>query len=321
LGETVEYSIAAGVRAGVSGSGAPNVTCFRLGRDIAIPQMQVNEHLNLTSPPLSRPFDSTFAGSMWGDRGPLIWMAMEGVNNQSAVHNGMERFKGGSISEAESIDRAYFGYHPCGVACWSQRLYSYLYAGTIPIIVSSGTVQPFERWLDWSSFTIKISPDTWNDLPKLISFRKQLRVEADVFRDRLDAFHRLRRKGSEPNQDRDHAHDMSDKMSMHEIERYAREHQRVAPAFRRLQETLIWRKIRSGQAAMEWLHFVEDFSERDRVSPKHAMRLLTLEMWCNARRICDGRGGGGGARPGRDASRRYMCGLHGRNRSAYEEYM
>ena len=43
-------------------------------------------------------------------------------------------------------------YCPAGCACWSMRLYEAICKRSIPIILARGVVQPFERFLNWSTF-------------------------------------------------------------------------------------------------------------------------------------------------------------------------
>jgi hypothetical protein len=54
-----------------------------------------------------------------------------------------------------NISSAFFAWCPAGSAPWSQRLYDAIYHNTIPIILSDGIIEPFERFIDWTSFTTK----------------------------------------------------------------------------------------------------------------------------------------------------------------------
>eukprot|EP00667_Euglena_gracilis_P008585 EG_transcript_8684 len=49
-----------------------------------------------------------------------------------------------------------FALCPAGWGCWSSRLYDAIDRMELPLIVSDGMVQPFERWFDWASFTVKV---------------------------------------------------------------------------------------------------------------------------------------------------------------------
>ncbi len=67
-----------------------------------------------------------------------------------------------SNSMIESNHNAYFGIHCAGWGIWSARLYNYIQMGIIPIIPSDGVILPFEKFLDYRSFTIKILSSTYN---------------------------------------------------------------------------------------------------------------------------------------------------------------
>lgn len=47
-------------------------------------------------------------------------------------------------------------WHTCGFACWSQRLYHAMAVSTVPLLVNSGTLQPFERFVDWRKISVKV---------------------------------------------------------------------------------------------------------------------------------------------------------------------
>jgi hypothetical protein len=49
---------------------------------------------------------------------------------------------------------AYFGVHCAGWGIWTARLYNYLEMGIIPIIASDGVILPFEKYINYKSFTI-----------------------------------------------------------------------------------------------------------------------------------------------------------------------
>ena len=40
-----------------------------------------------------------------------------------------------------------------------MRLYDAIFHGTVPAIIAEGIVQPYERYLDWESFTVKLRDD------------------------------------------------------------------------------------------------------------------------------------------------------------------
>ena len=50
---------------------------------------------------------------------------------------------------------AVYGLCPAGWGCWSLRFYHMLHLNVIPVIMADGIVQPFERFLDYTQFTVK----------------------------------------------------------------------------------------------------------------------------------------------------------------------
>lgn len=57
---------------------------------------------------------------------------------------------------------SYYGIHCAGWGIWSARIYNYLKMGIIPIIPSDGVILPFERFLNYRAFTIKLLSSTYN---------------------------------------------------------------------------------------------------------------------------------------------------------------
>ena len=164
--------------------------CHRPNKDIVIPQPTDPERVKRGRakalreyPKLLREFDSTFSGSVWGDRMPLSDMALKGTYEY--LINSTEDFGydfNGGFRDLSLIHRGYYMYAPCGAACWSMRLYEALEFKTIPILVSDGPIQAFEKFIDWSKISVKISSQTWHDDNRLIQFRQKLRNTSDELR-------------------------------------------------------------------------------------------------------------------------------------------
>jgi len=66
-----------------------------------------------------------------------------------------------SIAELSEDNDSYFGIHCAGWGIWTARLYNYLNLSIIPIISSDGVILPFESFLDYRSFTIKLLSTTY----------------------------------------------------------------------------------------------------------------------------------------------------------------
>jgi hypothetical protein len=57
----------------------------------------------------------------------------------------------------KSIQSSVFSLCPEGFLPWSPRLYEAIQIGTIPIILADNIVLPFERFIDWRSFSAKLN--------------------------------------------------------------------------------------------------------------------------------------------------------------------
>lgn len=158
-----------------------NYSCYNMKQDITIPQIlpynDVKEikrkihHKFLLS---LRKYDSCFYGNAnYIDRKPI--QTIEKYKQEDYDNNYCELFR------REYIDLdCLSGYMPCGNACWSSRFYDSLLHRTIPIIVGKDMIYPYEKWLNYSSFTIKIPLETFKERNN--TFRHFLRQEADKYK-------------------------------------------------------------------------------------------------------------------------------------------
>eukprot|EP01041_Mallomonas_annulata_P008740 gene8740-18061_t len=67
--------------------------------------------------------------------------------------------RGSEQHQHQSIGDAYFGLCPGGSAPWSVRLYDAIYHDVVPVILADRIVLPFERFLDWTAFTVKVQSE------------------------------------------------------------------------------------------------------------------------------------------------------------------
>ncbi len=135
--------------------------CFRQGHDIVIPQYHhfpCNISMND-----KRPMISFFRGRIRADlvcssgsRVILKYLSVSHQMNESVLSINQPKIR--------QIGNSYVAFCPSGVACWSSRLYHSLCSNTIPLIIAREVIQPFERFLNWKSFTLKLdSEDLLND--------------------------------------------------------------------------------------------------------------------------------------------------------------
>lgn len=174
-------------------------------RDIVIPQMLTPEiltkyHNNLKNPIhflQNRKFDSTFSGSAWWDRQPLVEMAftMEEDYKNLKTENLKTYFR--RAADMSLISNAYFGYNPCGFACWSTRLFDGIASQNIPIVIGTGNIQAFEKFINWKAFSVKISREHWFNVTARNEFRLYIRFECDNFRMKLNKHSEISQRYSE----------------------------------------------------------------------------------------------------------------------------
>lgn len=240
--------------------------CHRSDIDIVIPQLLernrvyfIQDHSSPDLYTLPRKYVSCFHGRYHGQRKPLGQL----VSN-------------GSMHDTEYLDQCYFTYSPCGQACWSRRLFDSIASGCIPIIIADGGIQAFESFINYRAFTMKISLERFYNETTFKSFRHIL--ESLVFGYKALLNHLTLRP-------RHHYHNASatrDTLSGHSDYNHNnnnnnhhninREH--YYNSVQRLEKHIIGRKRKNMQIVSEWLDF------RDLNKPKHALKLIFLEMWC-----------------------------------------
>ena len=69
----------------------------------------------------------------------------------------------------QSIESTVFSLCPEGFLPWSPRLYESIQIGAIPLILADNIVLPFERWINWRSFTVKINVSNLLNLTEIIN--------------------------------------------------------------------------------------------------------------------------------------------------------
>ena len=160
-------------------------------QDIIIPQYHTWK-INNNKPILkytTRKFDSYFRGS-YKNRGyssPTIRYILENISS-------IPKLKFYNVHRMNlDISNAYFAICPAGYAPWSKRLYEAIMFKTIPIIIANGIIQPFERFLNWTKFTVKMNTAIVNeydniiyDKDKIISFLIRLNQAGNEYRHWLD---------------------------------------------------------------------------------------------------------------------------------------
>ncbi len=85
-----------------------------------------------------------------------------------------------SETYVEYIRSTIFNLCPEGFSPWSPRLYESMLLGAIPLILADSIVLPFERFIDWRSFTIKINVTNIKNMINLILTKTKGKFEEYV---------------------------------------------------------------------------------------------------------------------------------------------
>ena len=84
-----------------------------------------------------------------------------------------------STDYVESIRSSIFNLCPEGFSPWSPRLYESICFGAIPLIIAESIVLPFERFIDWRSFSTKFHAHNVRNMIDVI-------LEIDQFQDYVE---------------------------------------------------------------------------------------------------------------------------------------
>lgn len=243
--------------------------CSRPGSDIVIPQ---DMNMRTTVVQLYREYDSVFTGSTWWSRQPLeiIAQTMEVDYEYNHTENLLYHFSGST--HPHLVKNGYFGYDACGFGCWSQRKYNLIEEGTVPLVITSGAIQAFERFIHWPAFTVKMNEETWYDEKKRNVFRYLIRKESDIFRGILKNFY----------DDYMELNPTSANKSLKEVAELIESAGFNSSHYHQLRQTLVWRKMKAMSEVIPWFRFLR-YSNPPYCTEnvKHAFRLLVLEIWCN----------------------------------------
>jgi hypothetical protein len=139
--------------------------CFRINQDIVIPQYRrypdavvPRNNASLTR----KPFLFRFRGQT--DAGLECSLNARKHLKDVVLEHDWLRDHIFNWQKGDSAAEAFMSLAPAGHGCWSSRLFEAIHHNSIPVIVAGGQTQPFERFLDWRSFSIKLEvPDLTRD--------------------------------------------------------------------------------------------------------------------------------------------------------------
>ncbi|KAK9269779.1 hypothetical protein L1049_001557 [Liquidambar formosana] len=129
---------------------------FRPTRDVSMPEVNLPfgklspAHLNRS--PKKRPILAFFAGGAHGHIREVLLEHWKDKDNEVIVHEYLPKGE----NYAKLMGHSKFCLCPSGYEVASPRIVEAIYAGCIPVIISSNYSLPFNDVLDWSQFSINI---------------------------------------------------------------------------------------------------------------------------------------------------------------------
>ncbi|KAJ9095023.1 hypothetical protein QFC21_005816 [Naganishia friedmannii] len=153
--------------------------CYRPHMDTVIPARTCNsEKLRKTfgdivkvKPIAQRPKLLTWSGTMWGTgKSARMRLACQrgGVASEELVTNGGPQSSFLNWDYMHELTNSRFCPQPTGIAGWSFRVQDAIYAGCIPVFMSEGTHYPYADILDYSKFSVRISPNELDHVEQIL---------------------------------------------------------------------------------------------------------------------------------------------------------
>ncbi|WWC90586.1 uncharacterized protein L201_005522 [Kwoniella dendrophila CBS 6074] len=162
--------------------------CYRPHQDIVIPartcrSLDLMEHfqdVQSIKPMREREHLLTWSGTYWGtgksDRLRLT------CNRGGAGEKELIKGKGPQSSfenwdYIKDLNNARFCPQPRGIAGWSPRTTDAIYAGCIPVLIAEGSHYPFVNFLDWSKFSVRITPTELDRIEEILNSIPLYKIE------------------------------------------------------------------------------------------------------------------------------------------------
>ena len=143
-----------------------------------------------------------------------------------------------------------FALCPAGAACWSMRLYHALFADAIPVLLADPVIEPFERFLDWTTFTVKVMTD-----PPPVVEEDQLGTHSSSDRSR---------------------NNRSSIMDLPALFDKLHEYSMLARQASSRKSSYVTEKVANIRQVTPWLTY-------NALSHRNAYRLILLEIWCRTK--------------------------------------
>jgi hypothetical protein len=177
-------------------------TIYRHGYDIVIPPYTPTQFININAS-TERWYEGKkrllyFAGTInhsLSSKSARYLLATLAQNRSTLIRIKKKQFHlitvvNGHVTPSEyvdSISSSIFSLCPEGFSPWSPRIYEAINLGSIPLVLADGIVYPFERFIRWRSFSLKLNVSNVNGIFDFVIGRNTSDFERRITRKKKNA--------------------------------------------------------------------------------------------------------------------------------------
>ncbi|KAB2621296.1 glycosyltransferase [Pyrus ussuriensis x Pyrus communis] len=156
---------------------------FKPTRDVSLPEYNLKAFdlgpPRFGEPPDKRPLLAFFAGAAHGDIRSILFEHWKEKDDEVRVYEKLPK----DLNYHKLMGQTKFCLCPSGSEVASPRVVEAMYAGCVPVLISDYYAVPFDDVLDWSKFSIQISPKRISEIKtilKAVPYSKYLKLQKRV---------------------------------------------------------------------------------------------------------------------------------------------